>query len=141
MKEYMPVVRGWKHPFLTLRLRVMRSLTGKTNYFQLRHGFDAEDRKRLDLQFISHYHFCHSDNENTDIFERMRFEYYWWRYGREVNEVKELIIGRDFNDVPKHAADYMAKWQVFAKVPPFQVELFHGMDGQRFQEYQNEHIS
>lgn len=141
MNEYLPIVRNWKHPILRLRLNIMRKITGETNYFHLRHGYSLEDRKWLDLQFISHYHARHMNNENTHIFERMRFEYYWRRYGHEINEVKSHIVGKDFDEVPKHAADYMAKWQIFAKVPPFLVEFFHGMDGQRFHEYQNEHTS
>lgn len=141
MKEHVPHIAKWKHPVFILHARIMRQLTGKTNYFHLRHGYDLEDRKRHDLWFVTHYHNSHEDDVNASLVERLRFEWYWRKYGSEIHTVTNAVKNKNYSKVPKEVEDYVKKWQPFSAVPPFIVEYIHGMDGQRFHQYQNEHTS
>lgn len=135
MNEHIPNVAAWKLPILAFRARFLRNVTGKTNYFHLRHGYDLEDRKRHDLWFIAHYHNSHDKDVKANLVERLRFEWYWRKYCIEIQAVTDAVKNKDYSKVPEEVEDYVRKWRPFTAVPPFIVEYIHGMDGERFRKY------
>lgn len=136
MIEYAPRIARWKYPLLDFRARIVRRVTGNFSYFHIRHGYELSERRRLDLQFISHYHLSHDEDQGASIIERVRFEYYWRLYGNEFREIISQIRGKAPEEVSGEAAEYMKKWQLMSQPEPFMVEFFHGMDGQRFRDYE-----
>lgn len=134
-REYIPRSYFFLDPVLNLRARWLSKITGNISYFHLRHGYTPEGRKELDLAFVMHYIKVHHDKDNASPMEKLRYKWYWWKYGTEIIWVIEKVRRSDINDRPKDVGDYIDRWKLGAEIPPILIEYLHGMDGSRWEHY------
>lgn len=131
-KERLPKAAMMLKPTYAIiqQLKVMLGL--ELTYFDLRASLTPEQRKKGDLQFLTHFAKSHDRaTENVSRVERMR--YYWLkiRYLPEIIHINDQMYDKSNEpivDLPEAIDMYLLRWGYLLNVPPDFVELIHGTE-------------
>jgi hypothetical protein len=135
---------GWQHtehlsksatllrPLVSLRNEAKQLLGLELTYFDLRASMTPEQRKKGDLQFITHFAISHAESaENTSRSEQIRYYWFRMRYLPELIHIDGQLYDKDKNPILELSEAfemYLFRWGYLLSVPPEFVELIHGTE-------------
>jgi hypothetical protein len=131
-KERLPHWASLLRPASFMAQHIKSALSWEVSYFDLRPSMTPEQRKKGDLQFLTHFAKSHDRGaENVSRSERVR--YYWLkiRYLPEIMHINGQMWDKDGEpivDLPESIDMYLLRWGYLLSVPPDFVELIHGTE-------------
>jgi len=131
-KERLPRSATLLQPVYFAVRHAKRVLGWEVSYFDLRPSMTPEQRKKGDLQFLTHFAKSHDRGaENVSRSERVR--YYWlkFRYLPELVHINGQMCNKDGKPIvslPEEIDMYLLRWGYLLSVPPELVELIHGTE-------------
>lgn len=131
-KERVPRMASLLRPSSFVVKHIKSILGWEVSYFDLRPSMTPEQRKKGDLQFLTHFAKSHDGGaENASRSERAR--YYWlkFRYLPEIIHINGQMWDKDGQPIvslPEEIDMYLLRWGYLLSIPPKFVELIHGTE-------------